>query len=44
MPGAAWYINQMCLPQLNKMYMAVGTGGVPVYLPATVSRLRPTAR
>lgn len=34
MPGAAWYINQMCLPQLNKMYMAVGTGGVPVYLPA----------
>lgn len=34
MPGAAWYINQACLPQLNKMYMAVGTGGVPVYMPA----------
>ncbi len=34
MPGAAWFINQMCLPQLNKMYVAVGQGGVPVYLPA----------
>ncbi len=34
MSGAEWYINQMLLPQLNKMYVAVGTGGVPVYLPA----------
>lgn len=34
MPGAEWYINQALLPQLNKMYLAVGTGGVPVYLPA----------
>lgn len=34
MPGAAWYINQALLPQLNKMYLAIGTGGVPVYLPA----------
>jgi hypothetical protein len=34
MPGAEWYINQTCLPQLFKMYKAVGTGGVPVYLPA----------
>lgn len=34
MSGAEWYINQALLPQLNKMYLAVGTGGVPVYLPA----------
>ena len=34
MPGAEWYINQLCLPQLYAMYLAVGTGGVPVYLPA----------
>lgn len=34
MPGAEWYINQMCLPQLFKMYVAVGVAGVPVYLPA----------
>ena len=34
MPGAEWYINQLALPQLYKMYLAVGAGGVPVYLPA----------
>jgi HK97 family phage major capsid protein len=34
MPGAEWFVNQSVLPQLYKMYMAVGTGGVPVYLPA----------
>lgn len=34
MPGAEWFINQALLPQLNKMYLAVGQGGVPVYLPA----------
>lgn len=34
MPGAQWYINQTCLPQLFSMYKAVGVGGVPVYLPA----------
>jgi len=34
MPGAEWFINQLALPQLYKMYLAVGTGGVPVYLPA----------
>jgi len=34
MPGAEWFINQTVLPQLFKMYLAVGTAGVPVYLPA----------
>jgi len=29
-----WVINQDCEPQLMSMYLAVGTGGVPVYLPA----------
>jgi HK97 family phage major capsid protein len=31
---AVWLINQDCEPQLNGMSIAVGTGGVPVYLPA----------
>lgn len=31
---AAWYINQDIEPQLFTMNMAVGTGGVPVYMPA----------
>lgn len=29
-----WIINQECEPQLYSMSMAVGTGGVPVYMPA----------
>jgi len=29
-----WYINQDCLPQLDTMAFVVGTGGVPVYMPA----------
>ena len=33
-PNSIWVINQDCEPQLNKMSVAVGTGGVPVYLPA----------
>jgi len=33
-PNAAWYINQMCLPQLYTMSIAVGTGGQLVYVPA----------
>jgi len=32
--NAVWLINQDIEPQLNKMNMAVGTGGVPVWLPA----------
>jgi HK97 family phage major capsid protein len=30
---AEWYINQNTLPQLLTMSIAVGTGGIPVYLP-----------
>jgi len=41
MPGAEWYINQLALPQLYKMYLAVGTGGVPVYLPANGASAAP---
>ncbi len=32
--GAEWYINQDIEPQLYTMSLAVGTGGVPVYMPA----------
>ena len=32
--GAEWFINQDCWPQLFKMQHTVGTGGVPVFLPA----------
>lgn len=28
-----WLINQMCYPQLFQMSHAVGTGGIPVFLP-----------
>jgi len=31
--NAVWIYNQDCEPQLNSMTIAVGTGGVPVYLP-----------
>lgn len=31
--NAEWYVNQNALPQLMTMSLAVGTGGVPVYLP-----------
>ncbi len=34
MPNAEWYINQSCLPWLYSMALAVGFGGVPVYMPA----------
>ncbi len=33
-PNAVWLINQDIEPQLFSMSIAVGTGGVPVYLPA----------
>ena len=32
--AAAWFINQDVEPQLFSMSLAVGTGGLPVYLPA----------
>jgi len=31
---AVWYINQECQPELMTMSQTVGTGGVPVFLPA----------
>lgn len=33
-PRSAWFINQDIEPALQTMSLAVGTGGVPVYLPA----------
>lgn len=33
--NAAWYINQDIEPQLFTMSLAVGAGGVPVYMPAS---------
>ena len=32
--NAVWFINQDIEPQLMTMSLAVGTGGVPVYMPA----------
>jgi len=32
--NSVWLINQDIEPQLNAMSLAVGTGGVPVYMPA----------
>lgn len=29
-----WYYNKELIPQLSTMFVAAGTGGVPVYLPA----------
>lgn len=33
--NSVWLINQDVEPQLHSMSLSVGTGGVPVYLPAT---------
>lgn len=32
--NSVWLINQEIEPQLQTMYLAIGTGGVPVYMPA----------
>ncbi len=32
--NAVWFINQDCEAQLARLSLAVGTGGIPVYLPA----------
>lgn len=42
-PNAVWLINQDCEPQLFTMSLDVGTGGVPVYLPANGAAGRPYA-
>lgn len=41
MPRAEWYINQSCLPWLFTMALAVGFGGVPVYMPANGASAAP---
>jgi len=41
MPKAEWYINQTVLPQLYTMALAVGFGGVPVYMPAGMASASP---
>jgi HK97 family phage major capsid protein len=33
-PNSAWYINQDVEPQLYQLSQAVGTGGLPMFLPA----------
>jgi len=30
----AWFINKNCIPQLAKMSLTIGLGGVPVWMPA----------
>jgi len=39
--NSAWYINQDVLPQLLTMSLAVGTGGVPVYMPPSGAAASP---
>lgn len=41
--NAVWFINQNVEPQLMQMSMAVGTGGVPVYMPAGGATAAPYA-
>lgn len=33
LPGAKWYVNVDTLPQFLLMAFAVGTGGIPIYMP-----------
>lgn len=40
-PNAIWVVNQDCEPQLNRMSIAVGTGGIPVYMPAGGASAQP---
>lgn len=42
--GAVWFINQSVEPALEQLSAAVGTGGVPVYLPAGGVADTPNAR
>jgi len=32
--SAEWYINQALIPQIAQLQLAVGTGGVPLFIPA----------
>ena len=40
-PNAIWVCNQDVEPQLHQMSIAVGTGGVPVYMPAGGASVAP---
>ena len=40
-PNSIWIINQSCEVALNQMSLAVGTGGVPVYLPSSGAAQQP---
>lgn len=42
-PNSVWFINQNVEPQLYQMSLAVGTGGVPVYLPPSGASGQPYA-
>jgi len=42
-PNSIFVINQDCEPQLGRMSLAVGTGGVPVYMPAGGASASPYA-
>lgn len=42
--NAVWFINQNIEPQLYTMSLAVGTGGIPVYMPANGLSDSPYAR
>lgn len=42
--GAVWFINQDIEPQLENLSLTVGTGGMPVYLPAGGIADSPNAR
>jgi len=32
--NAVWYVNQDCWPQIFQLHLAIGTGGVPLFIPA----------
>jgi HK97 family phage major capsid protein len=33
LPNAKWFISQDCWPQIFQLHHAIGTGGVPVFMP-----------
>ncbi len=43
MPNGIWLINQSCLVQLMSMTIPVGTGGIPVWMPANLAQGRPNS-
>jgi len=43
-PNGVWFINQNIEPQLHTMSLSVGTGGIPVYMPANGLSDSPYAR